>query len=103
MCLIFSAVVVGIAAPSALMSSAAVKWSYHAVKLLGPGCVLDTDAMCRRNEIIMWLVCRIGGNGSDWKLGLHSTHRSRGGPRMHVLLGRRKRVLWFLAGQVVSC
>ncbi len=50
------------------------------MKLLGPGCVLDTDAMCRRNEIVVWLVCRIRGNGSDWKLGLHSTHQSCGGP-----------------------
>ncbi len=55
------------------------------MKLLGPGCGLDTDAMCRRYEIVVWLGCRIGGNGSDWKLGLRSTHRLRGGPRMHVL------------------
>jgi hypothetical protein len=77
-------------APSASMSYAASKLRYHAVKLLGPGCGLDTDTMCWRKEIVMWLGCRIGGNGSDWKPGPRSTHCLRGGPRMHVMLGRRK-------------
>jgi len=60
------------------------------VKLLGPACGLDTDAMCLRNKIVVWLGCRIEGNGSDWKPGPRSTHRLRGGPRMHAMLGRCK-------------
>ena len=60
------------------------------MKLQGSGCGLDTDATYRSTGSVVWQRCRIGGNGSDWRPGLHITHWLRGGSRMHVMLGYRK-------------
>ena len=75
MFLIFSVVVVvvGTAASSALRSSAAIKMEKSCCEIT---CGLDIGIMCRRNGSVVWLGCRIGGIGSDWKPGPRS--------RMHV-------------------
>ena len=63
------------------------------MKSQGSDCGLDIDATCCKNGYVVWLGCKIRGNGSVWQLGLCSNHWLRGWARMHVMLGCRKLVI----------